>query len=833
MRYEFEPPGSDLFTIDGSSGQIRVKTQGSLDHDDPAKRTHTVTVKASDSSNASATIQVTIEVTDVNEPPDAVADAPGSFDEDTEITIDVLANDSDPEEERSELLLTVFNSGTNSPRNGTVRVNEPGNGGENRTITYEPNADYNGSDTFTYQARDTASPSLSSTATVSLQIDAVNDAPTFPSKAATRSVPESAEAGDDVGAPVTAMDIDENDTLSYSLSGTGVFSFAVDDDGQIRVGTGVTFDAATQSEYAVTVEARDHAGASASIEVTITVTSRPVISGGGGGGPSPSIVDFEWTVKHDIEALDSTHDSPTGSWSDGAILWIAENGDGADDAVYAYDLQSGERVEKREFELDEANRAPRGVWSDGVVLWVSDSGQERLFAHDLGSGERLPGRDMVLDDRNSDPRAIWSDGAAMWVLDGVKDSLFAYDLESGELLAEYALDDDNGDPHGLWSDGVTVWVSDHARKRLFAYRLPVQEVAEAVEAERRELERIRDEEFGELSKASNNSPRGLWSDGEVMYVADESDDRVYSYNMPDAIDARLASLTLGGIDIGEFSPGTTEYTGVATDGVTETTVEAAAVQRRAKVEIHPLDADGDDTNGHQVALAGVAEITVTVTSADGSRTRVYRVRLGDPEREATPEPWPHCLRGDVAEGFSLVLYEGGSVEELEACAQGRHVTALYATQDGAFVPGILGAPAFVNRTFRELYAAGVPPITLLLAKSDGPATAEPDGSSPPGDGPPRPWPDCLRGDASTGFALVLYEGGGVEDLAACAQGLGVTALYALAGGVFVPHILGAPAFVNAGFGELFAGGLPAATPLLARSEGLRAGAADQDDAAGN
>ena len=28
-----------------------------------------------------------------------------------------------------------------------------------------------------------------------------------------------------------------------------------------------------------------------------------------------------------------------------------------------------------------------------------------------------------------------------------------------------------------------------------------------------------------------------------MYVADESDGKVYSYNMPDAIDARLATLT--------------------------------------------------------------------------------------------------------------------------------------------------------------------------------------------------------------------------------------------------------------------------------------------------
>ena len=57
-------------------------------------------------------------------------------------------------------------------------------------------------------------------------------------------------------------------------------------------------------------------------------------------------------------------------------LWVLENGDGTDDAVYAYGLASGERVEDREFELDGANRAPRGVWSDGSTAWVSDSGQQ-------------------------------------------------------------------------------------------------------------------------------------------------------------------------------------------------------------------------------------------------------------------------------------------------------------------------------------------------------------------------------------------------------------------------------------------------------------------------
>ena len=48
--------------------------------------------------------------------------------------------------------------------------------------------------------------------------------------------------------------------------------------------------------------------------------------------------------------------------------------------------------------------------------------------------------------------------------------------------------------------------------------LPDQEADssdEDADSETRELERGRDEEFTELSKASNNSPRGIWSDGDV------------------------------------------------------------------------------------------------------------------------------------------------------------------------------------------------------------------------------------------------------------------------------------------------------------------------------
>ena len=444
-------------------------------------------------------------------------------------------------------------------------------------------------------------------------------------------------------------------------------------------------------------------------------------------------------------------------------------------------------------------------------MWIADSGRDTLFAHDLAGGERLAGQDVALHRDNADPRGIWSDGVTMWVLDGGKNALFGYDLESGELIAEHALDSANDDPRGLWSDGVTLWVSDHGAKRLFAYRLPARPEAPAAEdAERQDLERVIDEEFKDLPKASNNSPRGIWSDGDVMYVADASDAKVYSYNLPDAIDARLASLTLSGVEFGEFLPRRTEYEGVADEGVTETTVEAVAVQSGAEVAIEPADAD-EATDGHQLALDGVGEITITVTSADESRTKVYQVRFGGASEEPSAAA---CLRGAVGIGFSLLVSEGGSVEELESCAQSRSVTALYVPHEGEYVSYILGAPEFVNEEFVALYRDGLPALAPLIAKSAGPPSP-----APPSDDAPEFGPDCLRGDIATGFSLVLYGGGSVDALDACARSLGVTALYAIHDGEWVSYILGAPEFVNGEFRELFADGLPAVMPLIAKSEG--------------
>ena len=213
---------------------------------------------ATDRLNESDSITVTINVSNVNDPPVAANDTAMTA-EDKEVIIRVLDNDTDPDTPRANLRVSVLTQ----PLNGRARVEA------DKTITYTPNANFAGENSFTYRLSDG---SLSDDGSVTVTVEAVNDAPTFPSSTAARSVPESAEADANVGAPVTATDIDSA-MLTYRLSGADASSFDIDSDGQITVGMGVTFDAAMKDEYAVTVTADDRQGETAMVEVTITVTA--------------------------------------------------------------------------------------------------------------------------------------------------------------------------------------------------------------------------------------------------------------------------------------------------------------------------------------------------------------------------------------------------------------------------------------------------------------------------------------------------------------------------------------------------------------------------------
>ena len=105
-----------------------------------------------------------------NNAPVAADDADTTL-EDNGITVNVLANDSDPDGD------TIQVGSVTDGTNGTVVDN--GNG----TVTYTPDANFHGTDSFTYRAYDGAD--YSDPATVTITVDPVNDAPVAVNDAAT------------------------------------------------------------------------------------------------------------------------------------------------------------------------------------------------------------------------------------------------------------------------------------------------------------------------------------------------------------------------------------------------------------------------------------------------------------------------------------------------------------------------------------------------------------------------------------------------------------------------------------------------------------------------
>ena len=110
--------------------------------------------------------------------------------------------------------------------------------------------------------------------TVTINVtDVGENAPVFTDgTSTTRSVAENTALGTNVGTPVAATDA-ENDTLTYTLSGTDEASFIVDDEtGQIR--TSAVIDYEVKNSYTVTVNVTDSTNSSDSITVTINVTDQ-------------------------------------------------------------------------------------------------------------------------------------------------------------------------------------------------------------------------------------------------------------------------------------------------------------------------------------------------------------------------------------------------------------------------------------------------------------------------------------------------------------------------------------------------------------------------------
>ncbi|GAA4324621.1 hypothetical protein GCM10023164_25780 [Christiangramia aestuarii] len=207
----------------------------------------TYTITDADGDSVTATVNVT--VTPINDLPVAVDDI-ASTDEDVAVVILVLDNDSDIDGDD----LTI--TGTSNPANGTTSINADG------TITYTPDQDYNGQDSFTYTISD--GNGGTDTATVQVFIGIVNDPPVADNDAVT--TPEDTAIDIDVTANDTDTDGDELEVFSVSDPENG--TVVINADNTIKYTPDQDFNGQDSFTYTIS----DGNGGTDTATVTVTVT---------------------------------------------------------------------------------------------------------------------------------------------------------------------------------------------------------------------------------------------------------------------------------------------------------------------------------------------------------------------------------------------------------------------------------------------------------------------------------------------------------------------------------------------------------------------------------
>ena len=283
LTYGLEGADATAFEIDSTSGQIEVATGTTLDYD--TKSSYSVTVSVRDSKDdfgdadtaTDDTIDVAITVTNVDEE-GAVTLAPPQPQVGTALT----ATLSDPDGTVSGTTW-VWESSADGNTGWTAAS------GATSTVTtssYTPvDADLGRYLRATAAYTDPQGSGKTADAVSDNQVQArpvTNSAPEFPAPTTTRAVDEDTVGGGNVGAPVTATDTDNGDTLTYGLEGDDAAAFEIDStSGQIKLASGTTLDFETESSYSVVVSVRDSkddygaadTATDDTIDVTITVTN--------------------------------------------------------------------------------------------------------------------------------------------------------------------------------------------------------------------------------------------------------------------------------------------------------------------------------------------------------------------------------------------------------------------------------------------------------------------------------------------------------------------------------------------------------------------------------
>ena len=290
--------GSAAFSINDETGAITANS--SLDHEEAA--VHTVTVTATDRHGGAASTTVTITVNNLDEAGTVALDntAPRAGDP-------VSAALSDPDGDTSGEAWQWQRSGTDIPgatsSSYTAGAGDLGHALRARVEYTDPQG---------------AGKSAVSTETAAVS----NNPPAFDTDGpVSMSVAEDAATGTNVGEPLAATDPND-DPMSFALSGDGAGDFAVNQDGQITVAAALDHEG--RRSYSLTATVSDPAGGADSTQVSITVENAEepgVVVLRAGGQPqvgteiAASLQDPDGGVNSENWQWQSS-DSENGPWND-------------------------------------------------------------------------------------------------------------------------------------------------------------------------------------------------------------------------------------------------------------------------------------------------------------------------------------------------------------------------------------------------------------------------------------------------------------------------------------------------------------------------------------
>ena len=159
LTYELASGDRSRFSVRSRDGTVRYVGTGE-DFEGERKR-YEMRVRARDPHGAAAETRVAVKITNVNEPPEAEDDE-AATDEDHAVTVDVLANDTDPDGDR------LLVESVSAAAHGTATVAAGG-------VLYTPEPNYHGADRFTYVVSDGNGETAE--ARVDVTVLPVNDAP--------------------------------------------------------------------------------------------------------------------------------------------------------------------------------------------------------------------------------------------------------------------------------------------------------------------------------------------------------------------------------------------------------------------------------------------------------------------------------------------------------------------------------------------------------------------------------------------------------------------------------------------------------------------------------